>query len=231
MRLLARRERCRPRSSREVHILATPEFSGECTPDGTMIITIGLLEQLDTEDELAFVMGHELSACDLPPSEQRLVQEVAIFRGGERRGDRRHRRRSAQWLGGLAGANIARGLDVAQHLAKLSANVLMPQMAKNQEDAADALGFDLMVRAGYDPEAPLAVMDKLAEQEAEAAAAAQPRATRRRRMAAAPAACWTSSAASTWSPRSPAARSRPTRRRTSRSSPSTPPSTACPTTR
>ncbi len=57
--------------------------------------------------------------------------------------------------------------------AKLSANLLMPQMAKGDEDQADALGFDLLVKAGYDPEAPLAVMDKLAEQEAEAAAAAQ----------------------------------------------------------
>src|SRR6185437_3239912 len=37
---------------------------------------------------------------------------------------------------------------------------------------ADALGFDLMVKAGYDPQAALSVMDKLAEQEAEAAAAA-----------------------------------------------------------
>jgi hypothetical protein len=46
-------------------------------------------------------------------------------------------------------------------------------MSQNQEDAADALGFDLMVRAGYDGEAATAVMDKLAEQEAEAAAAAR----------------------------------------------------------
>ena len=45
----------------DVHVLATPEFAGECTPDGTMIITVGLLEQLETEDELAFVMGHELA--------------------------------------------------------------------------------------------------------------------------------------------------------------------------
>ena len=46
-------------------------------------------------------------------------------------------------------------------------------MDRAQEDAADALGFDLMVKAGYDSEAALAVMDKLAEQEEEAAAAAR----------------------------------------------------------
>jgi hypothetical protein len=48
----------------------------------------------------------------------------------------------------------------------------MPQMERGQEDAADALGFDLMVKAGYDSEAALSVMDKLARQESEAARAA-----------------------------------------------------------
>ena len=34
-------------------------------------------------------------------------------------------------------------------------------MSKNQEDEADALGFDLMVKAGYNPDAASQVMDKL----------------------------------------------------------------------
>lgn len=157
----------------EVHILAAPEFAGECTPDGTLIVTVGLLEQLETEDELAFVIGHELSHAiyrHQQPDWYKKAQFYAVVHGTAIDVVAA----SAQaTLGGSAGANVARGLDVAQHLAKLSANLLMPQMAKDQEDQADALGFDLMVKAGYDPEAPLAVMDKLAEQEAEAAAAAR----------------------------------------------------------
>jgi len=157
----------------EVHVLAAPEFAGECTPDGTLIITIGLLEQLETEDELAFVLGHELAHAIYrheAPDWYRKSQYYAVVNGVAvdtvAQG-------AALSLGGSLGGNIGRGVDVAQHLAKLSANVLMPQMERGQEDAADALGFDLMVKAGYDPEAPLAVMDKLAEQEAEAARAAQ----------------------------------------------------------
>src|ERR1700744_3818401 len=50
-----------PSFNPEVHILAAPEFAGECTPDGTLIITVGLLEQIENEDELAFVMGHEVA--------------------------------------------------------------------------------------------------------------------------------------------------------------------------
>src|SRR4051795_6423265 len=45
----------------DVRVLAAPEFAGECTPDGTLIVTIGLLEQLENEDELAFVLGHEVA--------------------------------------------------------------------------------------------------------------------------------------------------------------------------
>jgi predicted Zn-dependent protease len=156
----------------QVRILATPEFAGECTPDGTMIVTVGMLEQLESEDELAFVMGHELSHA-IYRHEQRdwfkKSQYYAVVNGVAVDTVASNTQAS---LGGAASNNIARGLDVAQHLMKLSANVLMPQMAKGDEDAADALGFDLLVKAGYDSQAPLAVMDKLAAQEAEAAAAA-----------------------------------------------------------
>ncbi len=155
----------------QVRVLAAPEFSALCTPDGTIIITIGLLEQLDNEDELAFVLGHEVSHAIYRHHEKdwyKKSQYFAVVNGAAVQGIA-----DVAASTGLGGGNIARGLDVASHFAKLSANVLAPQMTQNQEDAADALGFDLMVRAGYDSEAALAVMDKLAEQEAEAAAAAR----------------------------------------------------------
>ena len=156
----------------DVHVLAAPEFSALCTPDGTVIVTVGLLEQLENEDELAFVLGHEISHAIyrhhdsdwLARSQYYAVVNAAAVDS------------VAQQASGAIGAenarNISRGLNVMQHLYKLSANVLAPQMTRSQEDQADALGFDLMVRAGYDPEAALSVMDKLAEQEAEAARAA-----------------------------------------------------------
>lgn len=156
----------------DVRVLAAPEFSALCTPDGTIVITIGLLEQLDNEDELAFVLGHEVAHAIYRHHDKdwlKKSQYFAVINGAavQNIADATSR------LGvrGVGNTNIGRGLDVAAHLSKLSANVLAPQMSQNQEDAADALGFDLMVRAGYDSGAALAVLDKLAEQEAEAAAA------------------------------------------------------------
>jgi len=156
----------------EVRVLAAPEFAGECTPDGTLIITVGLLEQLESEDELAFVLGHEVAHAIYKHQAKnwyKKAQYYAVVNGGAID----TMAKSAAFIaGGRTGNNIMRGLDLAQHLAKLSANVLMPQMERGQEDAADALGFDLMLKAGYDPQAALSVMDKLAAQEAEAAQAA-----------------------------------------------------------
>jgi Zn-dependent protease with chaperone function len=164
----------------QVRVLATPEFAGECTPDGTMVITVGLLELLENEDELAFVMGHEVSHAiyrHQVSNWEKKAQYYAVVNGAA---VDMVARSAALAVGGNTGNNIMRGLNVAQHLARLSSNVLMPQMEKDQEDAADALGFDLMVHAGYDPDASLAVMDKLAvqEQEAEAAAADAKRAAK-----------------------------------------------------
>ncbi len=157
----------------EVRILATPEFAGECTPDGTLIITVGLLEQLETEDELAFIMGHELSHAIYRHTQRDWYKKAQYFAVVNGTAVDVVASNTQAAIGGDTGKNVLRGLDVAQHLMKLSANVLMPQMAKEDEDAADALGFDMMVKAGYDSQAPLAVMDKLAAQEAEAAAAAK----------------------------------------------------------
>ena len=159
----------------DVRILAAPEFSALCTPDGTIIITIGLLEQLDNEDELAFVLSHEVSHAIYRHHDSEWfnkAQYFAVMNGAAVQSMADSVSSLGADAGGFNSTNIGRGLDVAQHMYKLSQNVLAPQMTRGQEDAADALGFDLMVKAGYDSEAALAVMDKLAEQEAEAAAAA-----------------------------------------------------------
>jgi hypothetical protein len=118
------------------------------------------------------VLGHELSHAiyrHQAPDWYRKSQYYAVVNGAA---VDTVAQSAASAAGGALGTSISRGLDVAQHVAKLSGNVLMPQMERGQEDSADALGFDLMIKAGYDPEAAFSVMDKLAEQEVEASQAA-----------------------------------------------------------
>lgn len=155
----------------DVHILAAPEFAALCTPDGTIIVTIGLLERLENEDELAFVLGHEVSHYIYRHHDSDWFKQSQYYMVLNGAAVDSVAQAAPFAMGAFNSGNVARGLDVAQHISKLSANVLAPQMERSQEDAADALGFDLMVKAGYDPEAPLALMDILAIQEAEADAA------------------------------------------------------------
>ncbi len=171
MRLLAN-VRMPPSFRPEIRILAAPEFTGECTPDGTLVVTVGLLEQLENEDELAFVLGHEVAHAIYRHEAKNWAKKSQYYAVVSGSASDAVAQSAVMTAAGLANPYLGGALSLAMHLQKLSNNVLMPQMERGQEDAADALGFDLMVRAGYDPEAALAVMDKLAEQEAEAARAA-----------------------------------------------------------
>jgi hypothetical protein len=157
----------------EVRVLAAPEFVALCTPDGTIVITIGLLEQLDNEDELAFILGHEVSHALYRHHKGDWYNKSEHFAVLSDTTLSTTLRGATISIGGFSTQNLAQAADVLEHVQKLSRHVFAPQMARDQEDAADALGFDLMVKAGYDPEAALGVMDKLAVQEEQAAAEAQ----------------------------------------------------------
>jgi predicted Zn-dependent protease len=154
----------------DVRVLASPEFEALCTPDGTIVVSVGLLEKLDNEDELAFVLGHEVShaiyrhhGSDWFDRSQyyAVMSGAAVDKMSEQQP-------SLASSAGFNKSEFERGLDLAQHVYKLSSNVLVPQFKKGQEDAADALGFDLMAKAGYSSEAANAVLDDIAKQEAEA---------------------------------------------------------------
>lgn len=157
----------------DVKILAAPEFSALCTPDGTIIVTVGLLELLENEDELAFILGHEVSHAIYRHHDSDWFKKSQYYMVVNGAAVDDVAKGFSFSIGGVSTSDIARGANFASHVAKLSGNVLVPQYERQQEDMADALGFDLMVKAGYDFEAALSVMDKLGEQEAEADAAAK----------------------------------------------------------
>src|ERR1700733_13040017 len=111
----------------DVHILAAPEFTALCTPDGTIIVTVGLLEQLENEDELAFVLGHEVSHYIYRHHDSdwfKQAQYYMVINGAAVDGVAQT---TPFGLGISGNPNVARGLVLASHIAKLSANVLAPQ--------------------------------------------------------------------------------------------------------
>jgi Zn-dependent protease with chaperone function len=163
----------------DVRVLAAPDFNALCTPDGTIVVSIGLLGQIQSEDELAFILAHEVSHAILrhhgsdwfTKSQYYAIMHVSSL---NQVATQVQAATAGQGVpgAGVNLANVQRGLDIATKIYALSENVLSPQFEQGQEDQADALAIDLMIKAGYSPAGAGAALERLAAAEAAAAAAA-----------------------------------------------------------
>jgi predicted Zn-dependent protease len=164
--------------SPNVKVLAAPDFGAVCTPDGTIVLSIGLLERVESEDELAFILGHEISHAILRHHGSdwfTKAQYYAVLNAGtlSEVADNVQRVNAAAGVNtGVDLTNLRRSIDIATKVYTLSENVLAPQFQQGQEDQADALGLDLMIKAGYSPAGADAALAHLGASEAAAEAAA-----------------------------------------------------------
>jgi predicted Zn-dependent protease len=150
-RLIAQAIKFRPDSaswSWEVKVINDPKtVNAFCMAGGKMAIYSGMWEQLKiSDDELAQVMGHEISHALLDHTRERMsiarstslgVQALGIVTG----------------VGGLGG----QAMDMAAQVA-----ITLPN-SREGESEADAIGTQLAAHAGYDPKAAVALWDKMAK--------------------------------------------------------------------
>ena len=127
-------------------ILDSPEVNAFALPGGYIYITRGLLALLDSEAELAAVLGHE-------------VGHVTA-----RHSVRQH---SGQVVTGIIGAVIAAksGVRGAGDLANVVGSAVVRGYGREHELEADRLGAEYLARTGYDPQAMLQVIRVLKAQE------------------------------------------------------------------
>ncbi|MBW3563456.1 MAG: M48 family metalloprotease [Acidobacteria bacterium] len=134
-------------------VLDSPMLNAMALPGGYVYITRGMLERMNTEDELAGVLAHEIAHVTNRHAAQRISQAQL-----------------AQ-LGLVAGAIIA-GPEAAQQygdLAQLGASLLFQRYSRQQETQSDLFGTAYMAEAGYNPhgaEQMLRTLDRLRDQEA-----------------------------------------------------------------
>ncbi len=117
-------------------------------PGGRIFIFSGLINLLETVDELAAVISHELGHVDARHLSHRIDQAKKIG--------------LATLAGILAGALI--GGEIAEAVATGSvAAGLQAQLHYSREDErqADILGFQTMLKAGFDPAGMLSTLQKL----------------------------------------------------------------------
>lgn len=111
----------------------------------------GLLQYVETEDELAYVLGHELGHVYKSDS-----RTLAIRRGAYI---------GAAMVGGIlaaaskSDAGGATGLGMSA--AGLGGLLSEPKITKYQETRADLIGIDFMVKAGYNPLGAISIMNKI----------------------------------------------------------------------
>ena len=129
----------------EVNVINSAEVNAWCMPGGKIAVYTGLIQKLNaTDDEIAAVMGHEISHALREHARERASQQMTA--------------------GILAtGASIALGggqgtADMAGMVANLTYNLPNSRL---HETEADRMGVELAARAGYDPHAAIALWQKM----------------------------------------------------------------------
>jgi len=127
----------------DFHLLADPNtVNAFALPGGQIFITMALFSELQTEDQLAGVLGHEIG-------------HVVARHGAERIAKQ-------ELTQGLTGAAVVASGDynTAQAAAMIS-NLVNMSYGREQELESDDLGIRFMMEAGYDPSDMIGVMDIL----------------------------------------------------------------------
>ena len=110
----------------EFHVIDSPQLNAFALPGGEVFVLRGMLDFLETEAELANVLGHEMSHIDLKHCVERYQYGLTLKRIG------------APEIGKLA--DMARGLIAIGY-------------TPYEELEADAQGMRLSIEAGYEPDA------------------------------------------------------------------------------
>ena len=135
-----------------VTLLDSPVENAFAIPGGYVYVTRQLLALMNSEAELASVMGHE-------------VGHVAARHSAGRN--------TRAGIGGLLarGVGAATGSDLATRAVGTVANLYTLKYGRDQEYQADALGIRYMTAAGYDPYAAADILSALDESTSLSAAA------------------------------------------------------------
>lgn len=137
---------------------ANSSFAASSTPDGNLYLSIGWLPYLDSDDELAAILAHELAhvllkhhSADMVTDLQKRAQALQELGVGTK---------MAVQKSGVVASGDARWLVGVGAVVSVSDKVLMPVWSRKQEREADLLGIDLLVKAGYTPLAMTTMLEK-----------------------------------------------------------------------
>jgi predicted Zn-dependent protease len=118
-----------------IYVVEHPDFNASMAPNGFMTVWTGLILRCENEAQLATVIGHEIG-------HYQRRHTLALWRSV---------RASSNAVMVFSMAAAMAGIGSAGYLAQAVALGRLMQFSRDQEREADKLGFDMMVKAGYDP--------------------------------------------------------------------------------
>jgi predicted Zn-dependent protease len=131
----------------EVNVITSPEVNAWCMPGGKIAVYTGLIEKLRlTDDELAAVMGHEVSHALREHSRERASEQAVASVG-------------ISVVAAVVGVGSLgqKGMEYAYQ------GLLGLPNSRTHEIEADRMGVELAARAGYDPRAAITLWKKMGE--------------------------------------------------------------------
>jgi predicted Zn-dependent protease len=137
-------------------VLDSPEINAFALPGGYVYVTRGIMTYLDSEAELAGVMGHEIGHVTARHGAQRATRQqtagigvvAATILG------------AVLEVGGVGGAS-----NLASQLSQTAASGYIASYSRDQESQADELGAEYLSRNRYDPQNMVDVIQALKNQE------------------------------------------------------------------
>jgi len=139
--------------------LADPSFAAFSTPDGNVYVSMGALETIESADEVAALLAHELSHVLLKHHTSDLI------------GDAQKKGLALYEIAAAAKTQVAslrgkgnddrRNLLYAQVATYGTDKLVLPAWSRGQEREADFLGLDLLVESKHSPPAMISMLEKL----------------------------------------------------------------------
>jgi predicted Zn-dependent protease len=133
----------------QVNLLNSDQVNAFCMPGGQIAFYSGIITKLNlTDDEVAIVMGHEISHALREHSQAQAGKSNLAAVGAK-----------------LAGAGLSAWLGVDPSITSTATNMaaqgVMLKFSRDDEREADLIGMDLAARAGFDPRAGIALWQKM----------------------------------------------------------------------
>jgi len=129
----------------EVNVITSEQINAFCMPGGKIMVYTGLPGKLKlSDDELAAVIGHEMSHALREHSREQVSQAIA-----------------AQSAIGIGSALLGLGQGSADIAGVGYQALIATRFSRTDENEADRMGLELMARGGYDPRAGVTLWQKM----------------------------------------------------------------------